>query len=92
MMRTTLTRTCAVCLIALLAACSSSEIPGLNNAHASSAAAAAAVAGPTRALPDFSALVERVGSAVVNVSTVRNPEATADNTPAVPPGAENDPF
>jgi len=92
MMRTTLTRTCAVCLIALLAACSGSEIPGLNNANASSTAAAAAVAGPTRALPDFSALVERVGSAVVNVSTVRNPEATADNTPAVPPGAENDPF
>jgi serine protease Do len=92
MMRTTLTRTCAVCLIALLAACSGSEIPGLNNANASSAAAAAAVAGPTRALPDFSALVERVGSAVVNVSTVRNPEATADNTPTVPPGAENDPF
>jgi len=92
MMRTTLTRTCAVCLIALLAACSGSEIPGLNNANASSTTAAAAVAGPTRALPDFSALVERVGSAVVNVSTVRNPEATADNTPAVPPGAENDPF
>ena len=93
MMRTTVaTRACAGCLILLLAACSGSEIPGLNNANASPAAATAPAATPTRALPDFSALVEQVGPAVVNVSTVRNPEAATNNTPALPPGAENDPF
>mgnify|MGYP006183283691 CR=1 FL=1 len=35
--------------------------------------------------------VQQVGPAVVNVSTVRKPEATASNTPA-PPGAEGDPL
>jgi serine protease Do len=93
MMRTTVvTRACAVYLVLLLAACSGSEIPGLNNANASPAAATVPAATPTRALPDFSALVEQVGPAVVNVSTVRNAEAAASNTPALPPGAENDPF
>jgi len=87
----------------VLAACSGSATPGVTQASAgqanpgqsTSAAAAPApappVAPPTRALPDFSALVERVGPAVVNVSTVRNPENGAE-TPGRPPGAENDSF
>ncbi|HEX6007778.1 MAG TPA: DegQ family serine endoprotease [Burkholderiales bacterium] len=88
----------AASLVALLmAACSGSENPGINQANASqaqgsAAAAAPPVAAPTRALPDFSALVERVGPAVVNVSTIRTPQNGSSQTPGMPPGAENDPF
>src|SRR5574338_24567 len=85
---------CAIAVVAL-AACSGSEFSGVTHANASPVAQAApAVAPPTRALPDFSALVERVGPAVVNVSTVRAPETDGNSNGAqsLPPGAENDPF
>jgi serine protease Do len=92
-MRTTLVaRACASCLILAVAACSDGKIPGLSNAHAIPAAETAPLAGATRALPDFSALVEQVGSAVVNVSTVRSVDTATSNAPGFPPGAEGDPF
>jgi serine protease Do len=75
-----------------VAACSDGRISGLNNAHAIPAAETAPLASPTRALPDFSALVERVGPAVVNVSTVRSVDTATSNVPGFPPGAEGDPF
>jgi serine protease Do len=85
---------CAIAVVAL-AACSGSEFSGMTHANASPVAQAApAVAPPTRALPDFSALVERVGPAVVNVSTIRAAETDGNSNGAqgLPPGAENDPF
>src|SRR5574338_137250 len=85
---------CAIAVVAL-AACSGSEFSGVTHANASPVAQAApAVAPPTRALPDFSALVERVGPAVVNVSTIRAAETDGNSNGAqgLPPGAENDPF
>ena len=91
-MRTSVTRACASVIALLLAACSGSELPGVQQASASPAAQAAPVASPTRALPDFSALVERVGPAVVNVSAVRSADAAENQTPGIPPGSENDPF
>jgi len=92
-MRTTfVTRLCASCLILALAACSDGKIPGLNNASAAASAAATSAAGPTRELPDFAALVEHVGPAVVNVSSVRNADTATSNVPGFPPGAEGDPF
>ena len=91
-MRTSaMTRVYASVIALLLAACSGSELPGVNQANASPAAQAApAATPPTRALPDFSTLVERVGPAVVNVSTVR--AAQNGQNGGLPPGAENDPF
>ncbi|MBI4204803.1 MAG: DegQ family serine endoprotease [Betaproteobacteria bacterium] len=82
----------AACLLLLLAACSGAEIPGLNHANATTAAATAPAAGPIRALPDFSALVEQVGPAVVNISTVRRVETAAEDPRGLPPRAEDDPF
>jgi serine protease Do len=92
-MRTTLvTRIGASCLILTLAACSDGKVLGLNNASAAASAAATSAAGPTRELPDFAALVEHVGPAVVNVSSVRNADTAAKNVPGFPPGSEGDPF
>jgi serine protease Do len=56
-------------------------------------AATAAPAAAARGLPDFASLVQQVGPAVVNVSTVRKPQTgNGSNTPGLPPGAEGDPL
>ena len=90
-MRTSMTRVYARLMAAALAAWSVSALPVIP-ASASPAAQATATAPPTRALPDFSALVERVGPAVVNVTTVRTPQNGSSQAPGIPPGLENDPF
>jgi serine protease Do len=70
--------------------------PGFGAARAASATAPAAAASSTaavaRSLPDFATLVQQVGPAVVNVSTVRKSETSASATPGTPPGAEGDPL
>ena len=81
----------AVSCGAAFAACSR-DLP--SSAHTIEAAAvsaapvaAAAVATPTAAFPDFAALVEQYGPAVVNVTVVGKPQQLADY-----PIAPNDPF
>jgi serine protease Do len=70
-------------------------VPRLGAASAASTTAPAATtstAAAARGLPDFATLVQQVGPAVVNVSTVRKPETAASTTPGMPPGAEGDPL
>jgi serine protease Do len=65
----------ALAVAAALAAagCSDVKMPGVQNANAAPAPAAA----PLRQLPDFSALVETQGPAVVNISVKKSESAVA---------------
>ncbi|HSD54139.1 MAG TPA: DegQ family serine endoprotease [Burkholderiales bacterium] len=60
---------------ALAAGCSDVKMPGVKDAGA--APAPATTAAPMRQLPDFSALVEQQGPAVVNISVTKEAAATA---------------
>jgi serine protease Do len=62
---------------ALAAGCSDVKMPGVKDAGAAPAPAATTAATPTRQLPDFSALVESAGAAVVNISVKKDPAAAA---------------
>ena len=66
--------------IGALAACGPADVPGVDNSHATAPATTAPSTNPLAApastrLPDFSALVEQVGPAVVNISTVQSRES-----------------
>ncbi len=61
---------------ALAAGCSDLKMPGVQDAHAAAPATAAAAA-PARQLPDFSALVDEQGPAVVNIAVKKDPAAVA---------------
>jgi serine protease Do len=93
-MRSHRSRALAAAVVASLglAACS----PDFASFATAGTAAAAAVEAPSApagrvvtGLPDFSALVERYGPAVVNVTVVEKAEPVANNQPRVSP---NDPF
>jgi serine protease Do len=60
---------------ALAAGCSDVKMPGVKDAGAAPAPATAAA--PARQLPDFSALVESAGPAVVNIAVKKDPAAAA---------------
>ena len=80
--------------VSLLAACTPQSSTAANAAPAAAAAAAAAApaAAPlVRGLPDFAALVEQVGPAVVNVNVVERARAQRSDAADSPFGA-NDPF
>ena len=68
----------AAVIAAFAAGCSYDSLPKLAEAHATPAPAV--VQPGTRALPDFSALVEAAGPSVVNISVTRS-ENTAGNVP-----------
>jgi serine protease Do len=76
-------------VLAIAVAFAAGAPPTVDMAGAATAAPAAAA----RGLPDFASLVQQVGPAVVNVSTVRKPQTgNGSNTPGLPPGAEGDPL
>jgi serine protease Do len=55
-------------------------------------ASPAAIAAAQRGLPDFSGLVEQVGSAVVNVTVTEKAQESEEDEQGGPGGDENDPF
>ena len=84
----TMTKPYAAALIAFamgaLAACGAADVPGVENSRATPPLAAALSTPPTPAvvpaaarLPDFSTLVEQVGPAVVNISTIQAKDSSA---------------
>ncbi len=85
----------SVCIAAVgisLAACSQEQVASSLTGKADAAAPIAAVSEPVvSGLPDFTALVDRYGPAVVNVSVVEKAEPVANFSG--PPGmSPNDPF
>ncbi|MFN0316052.1 MAG: DegQ family serine endoprotease [Burkholderiales bacterium] len=78
-------RHCALALLFLLAACHKVDVP--NSAQANPQPTAVAVTAPLQ-LPDFSALVERQGPVVVNITVARDDaEDDEDSSPPSPFGA-----
>jgi serine protease Do len=83
-----------VACVCLLAACSPQSSTAANAAPAAAPAPAAATAPAAplvRGLPDFAALVEQVGPAVVNVTVIERARVARDDDEDSPFGA-NDPF
>ncbi|MSQ58440.1 MAG: DegQ family serine endoprotease [Betaproteobacteria bacterium] len=75
-------RRCAFALLLLLAACQKVDVP--NSAQANPQPSAAAVVAPLQ-LPDFSALVERQGPVVVNITVAREAAGEDEDSTAPPP-------
>jgi len=80
-----------VACVSLLAACTPQSSTAANAAAAPPAAASAPAAPLVRGMPDFAALVEQVGPAVVNVTVIERARAQRSDDEDSPFGA-NDPF
>src|SRR5678815_4808398 len=82
-------------LIPMLAACAAAATLGFQSGRlapiSSSQAQTPAIQTSTIALPDFSALVEQNGPAVVNISTTTAPVRTQMQQPQIP-GEPGDPI
>jgi serine protease Do len=70
--------------------CEGDRLSLISSSQAQAAQAPAAAAAPARALPDFTALVEQNGPAVVNISTTAKVRTSAQELQV--PGEPGDPF
>jgi len=87
-MNTPMRRLVPAVLLIFIVACTE-RAPVAQEAAASPAPAPAQLAGIAAALPNFSALVEAYGPAVVNVTTITSAHEVRDDVPGISP---NDPF
>ncbi len=82
--------TLAACAAAAILGCEGDRLSPISSSQAQSAHAQPTASGPARGLPDFSALVEQYGPAVVNISTTAKVHAEAQELQI--PGQPGDPF
>jgi serine protease Do len=80
----------AACAAAATLGCEGDRLSPISSSHAQSAPVQPVASAPARGLPDFSALVEQYGPAVVNISTTANVHAEAQQFQI--PGEPGDPF
>jgi len=94
MFKKILVLTLAACAAAVAAGCEGDRLSPISSSQAQSVPAQPVASAPSslpaRGLPDFSALVEQYGPAVVNISTTANVHAEAQEFQI--PGQPGDPF